>query len=152
MSFSVAKRVSIADRSLSNSARCASVKNSWFAYLAGRCRAVSNSSVQMPWRSGSPQGVVSGGAGAGAGALTEAAGAWADVGVTDTETAAPTAVAAMASVIVEPEKRSSMMASFCLGVGDCIGLGSRCTIAVALSFVARLILKRDIWKWLSLFA
>src|SRR5262249_11931009 len=33
------------------------VKNSWFAYLAGRSNGVSDSSVQMPWRSGSPQAV-----------------------------------------------------------------------------------------------
>src|ERR1700730_7533373 len=120
MSFSVAKRVSTADRSLSNSARCASVKNSWFAYLAGRCRGVSNSSVQMPCRSGSPQDVFS----AGTGVVTEAAGAWADVPVMDTEITAPTAVAAMATVIVKPEKRSSMMVSFryalCYYTGSCV--------------------------------
>src|SRR5258707_15057641 len=47
------------DRCLSSSSRCASVKNSWLAYFGGRCKAVSNSSVQMPCRSGSPQGVFS---------------------------------------------------------------------------------------------
>jgi hypothetical protein len=46
-------------RCTSNSARCAAVKNSWVAYLAGRCSGVSVSSVQIPWRSGSPQGVLS---------------------------------------------------------------------------------------------
>jgi hypothetical protein len=35
-------------RCLSNSSRCAWLKNSWFAYSAGRCRGVSNSSVQIP--------------------------------------------------------------------------------------------------------
>src|SRR5712671_3938359 len=94
------------DRTWSNSARCASVKNSWFAYLAGRCRGVSNSSVQMPCRSGSPQEVFS------AGAVAEAAGAWADVPVMDADMAAPTAAATIATVIVEPEKRSSMIISF----------------------------------------
>jgi hypothetical protein len=48
ISRSVAKRLRVADRVLSNSARCASVKNSWFANSAGRCNAVSNSSVQIP--------------------------------------------------------------------------------------------------------
>ena len=47
----------------SSSARSASVKNSWSAYLAGRCSGVAVSSVQMPWRSGSPQGVFSAGGG-----------------------------------------------------------------------------------------
>src|SRR4051794_28759877 len=53
-------RPSTAARAASNSARCASVKNSWDAYLAGRCSGVSFSSVQMPCRSGSPQGVCNG--------------------------------------------------------------------------------------------
>src|SRR4051812_34911329 len=56
----------MAARCRSNSARCSSVKNSWFANLGERCRGVSVSSVQIPCRSGSPQGVVSAGAGAAA--------------------------------------------------------------------------------------
>jgi hypothetical protein len=53
----------------------------------------------MPCRSGSPQDVFN-------------AGAWADVPVMDAAMTAPTAVAAIATVIVEPEKRSSMINSF----------------------------------------
>src|SRR5262249_37174150 len=60
-----------AARALSNSACCVAVKNSWLAYLAGRCNGVSVSSVQMPWRLGSPQGVLS----AEADAMAEASGA-----------------------------------------------------------------------------
>ena len=48
---------------MSKPARCDSVKNSWSAYLAGRCKGVSNSSVQIPCRSGSPQGAFGAGAG-----------------------------------------------------------------------------------------
>jgi hypothetical protein len=70
----------------------------------------------MPCRSGSPQGVVSAAAGA------EAAGAWADAPVMGTETTAPMAVPAMATVIIEPESLSRMMASFCLAVPDCNGI------------------------------
>ena len=66
-------RPSSAARSLSSSARCASVKNSWFAYLGERCKGVSDSSVQMPCRSGSPHGVFS--TVVGADAFTEATGA-----------------------------------------------------------------------------
>jgi hypothetical protein len=40
--------------------------------------------------------------------------AWPDVRVTDMETTAPTAAAAMATVIIEPERRSSMMVSLCI--------------------------------------
>jgi hypothetical protein len=58
-------RPSTSDRALSNAARSASVKNSWFAYLAGRCKGVVVSSVQIPCRSGSPQVVFNDGAGAG---------------------------------------------------------------------------------------
>src|ERR1700680_2502623 len=89
-----------ADRSLSNSARCAAVKNSWLAYLGERCRGVSDSSVQMPCRSGSPQGVFS-------------AGASADVRLMDSEMTAPKAAAENATVITEPENLSRMMVSFC---------------------------------------
>jgi hypothetical protein len=39
--------------------------------------------------------------------------------VTGTETAALTAAAAMATVTIEPEKRSRMMASLCLAVRYC---------------------------------
>src|SRR5215468_8419180 len=46
-------------RCRSSSARSSSVKNSLFAYLAGRCNGVSLSLVQMPCRSASPHGVVS---------------------------------------------------------------------------------------------
>ena len=49
---------SSAARAASSSVRCAAVKNSWVAYLADRCNGVSVSSVQMPCRSSSPQGVV----------------------------------------------------------------------------------------------
>ena len=45
--------------------------------------------------------------------------------MTGTETAAPTAVAAMASVIVEPEKRSSMVVSLCFGAATVTDLCSR---------------------------
>ena len=79
----------------------------------------------MGERQVAPQGVFSAGVGAGADAVTEAAGAWADAGVTGTEMAAPTAVAAMASVIVEPEKRSSMVVSLCFGVATVADLCSR---------------------------
>jgi hypothetical protein len=40
-------------------ARWIAVKNSWFTYLAVRCKGVSNSAVQIPCRSGSPQGAFS---------------------------------------------------------------------------------------------
>src|SRR5580693_5664142 len=65
-----------ADRTLSNSARCSSEKNSWLAYFGERCRGVSVSSVQIPCRSGSPHGVVN----AGADAIAGGAGACAAVG------------------------------------------------------------------------
>src|SRR5262249_44167397 len=84
----------------SNSARCATVKNSWSAYLAERCSGVSVSSVQMPCKSGSPQGVFSAGNDA-----VETVGAWAEVRVVDTEMAA-LATPAMATVIIEAESRS----------------------------------------------
>src|SRR4051812_44220276 len=54
----------------------------------------------MPCRSGSPQVVFS-------------VGACAAVLVAETDMTPPTAAAAMATVITEPENRSSMMISFC---------------------------------------
>src|SRR5262249_15487337 len=99
----------MAPRCRSNSARWASVKNSWVAYLDERCRGVSVSSVQMPCRSGSPQGVVS----AGVGFVAEAAATCADDRVMDADTTTPTAAPATATVIIEPENFSRMMASFC---------------------------------------
>src|SRR4051794_18131718 len=121
-------RPSTAARATSNSARCASVKNSWDTYLAGRCSGVSFSSVQMPCRSGSPQGVCNGAVCNGAvcngavctggvfsdgtGAVTEGACACADVRVTVPELTA--AVAEMANVMIVTENLSYTMASFCL--------------------------------------
>ena len=76
---------------------------------------MSNSSVQMPCRSGSPQGVFSA-------APADADGVWADgvcaaVFVTDTEVmvteATAMAAAEMATVTIEPEKRSPMTISLC---------------------------------------
>ena len=67
------------ERTASWSARSLSVKNSWLAYRAGRSSGVSNSSSQMPWRSGWPHAVVFG---AGPVAVASPAGAWPD---TDTE-------------------------------------------------------------------
>ena len=66
---------------------------------------MSVSSVQMPCRSGSPQGVFSAVAGA---AVTEAAGAWAATLVMDAAMPTP-AAAAMATIIVERRIRSRMM-------------------------------------------
>jgi hypothetical protein len=84
------------------------VKNSWFAYLAGRCKGVSNSSVQMPCKSGSPQGDFSAAA---AGAVPEAAGPWASVPTTDKKIT-PTAAPAMENSLIEPKNISRMMVSF----------------------------------------
>src|SRR5258706_15418707 len=101
---------------MSNSARWASVKNSWFANLGDRWNGVSVSLVQMPCKSGSPQGVLSAwieGAGA------RADGACADIGVTDAAMTALTAAAAMATVIVELKNLSRMMVSFCPAVCYC---------------------------------
>jgi hypothetical protein len=64
--------------------------------------------VRFAVQSGSPQGV----SGAGTGAVTDSSGAWADVPMMDIETGTPITVAAMAAVIVEPMKRSSMIVSF----------------------------------------
>jgi hypothetical protein len=72
--------------------------------LGGALQGVSNSSVQMPSRSGSPQGVFC--------AIAEPGEAWADAGMTDAEKSAPRVAAAMAAVIIEPEKRSRMTISF----------------------------------------
>src|SRR5207244_12474293 len=78
------------------------------ACVGERCMGVAVSCGQVPWKSGSPQGVFS------AGAVTGAAGAGAGVRVMDTEMTALTAAAAMATIIIEPEKRSPMMVSCCL--------------------------------------
>src|ERR1700738_2607796 len=96
-----------ADRSLSNSARCSSVKNSWLAYFGERCRGVSVWSVQMPCRSGSPHGVVN----AGADAVVGGTGAWAALGPIGPKMTAPD-VAMTANI--EPENLSRMMASICV--------------------------------------
>ena len=66
-----------------------------------RWNGVSVSTVQMPCRSGSPQGVFS----AEAGAVAEAAGACADVREIDTAMTALPAAAATASEIIEPDRR-----------------------------------------------
>jgi hypothetical protein len=101
-------RPSTSERTRSNSARSAAVKNSWFAYLAGRCNGVVVSSVQMPCRSGSPHAVF----GDGAGIAPDAAGTWADAGVVGAEMIA--AAAAMATIIIEPENLLHMMISLAL--------------------------------------
>ncbi len=74
----------------SNSARCASVKNSWFANFGERWNGVSVSSVQMPCRSGSPHGVFSVVAKfpPDVAPAPDVAGAWADAVQTGTATAA----------------------------------------------------------------
>src|SRR5690349_4445932 len=86
-------------RMRSNSARSASVKNCRLPYLALRWNGVSYSTVQMPCRSGSPQGVLS--------EEACADGACADVLLTDIDMA-PSAAAATATVTSEPENRSSI--------------------------------------------
>jgi hypothetical protein len=87
-------------------ARCAWVKNSWFANLAGRCREVSASSVQIPWRSGSPQGV---NAWIGVVGALEAIWAQADVGKTGAEMTTAAADAVTTTITTEAEKRLSTM-------------------------------------------
>ena len=105
----------------SNSARCASVKNSWFAYLAERCRGVSVSSVQMPCRSGSPQGVFSAGARRRAGSRRSLSRRPRDGHRNDGADSGP----AMATVIIEPENLSRMMVSFALQLCDCDGIARK---------------------------
>jgi hypothetical protein len=117
-------RPSTSDRTLSSSARSASLNASWFAYLAGRYKGVVVSSVQIPCRSGSPHGVF--GDEDAAGGVPEAAEVCAEAGVIGAETTTLQATTAMATLIIESENFSRMMISFCLepdtGVGR-IGVG-----------------------------
>src|SRR5260370_11887843 len=108
-------RPSSAARSLSNSARCTSVKNSWFAYLGERCKGVSDSSVQMACRSGSPHAVFNADAEVAAGAEVFAgtAGDCAEIRVMETEIVAATATVAIAAVIIGRENQVRMMFSSC---------------------------------------